>query len=71
MAKSKAPEVLELRKLYRGVQKDVQRLLQGKFQAIMERYGVADASVGKAAAAANAALRRVLGRDEAYAAAGV
>ncbi len=69
MAKTKATEVVDLRKLYRGVQKDAQNLLQEKFQAIVERHKATDASLGKAAAAAGAALRRVLGRDAEYAAA--
>src|SRR5512135_2687355 len=69
MATRKATESADLRKLYRGLQKDAQHLLQGKFQAIMERHRAADASLGKASAAAAAALSRVLGRDGEYAAA--
>jgi hypothetical protein len=68
MAKSKVTDV-DPRKLYPGVQKDARGLLQRKFQAITERHKRADESVGKAAAAASAALRRVLGRDQEYTAA--
>jgi len=64
--KSKPTKAINLPKLYGATRKEARYLLRSKFRALANRHRLADAGVGKAATAASAALRRVLGRDKKY-----